>query len=251
MKWTSRCLLATALAMVAPESADACSCARTAEMCRGAASAEAVFEATVEAVHFDIPSAERTNPDGSVTVSMSTENMTTTVRFKEIRAIRGFAVEHLVQHDQACRFNFEAGARYLVVLTRDGLNRLEASRCGLTRLIEEATGLVEYVDSLDRAGAETLVWGRAVHSSDLTRPPIVVTPLPNVMVSLQGPTTVTATTDEHGYFAVRGLPPGTYRATTNLKRPAGAGQGIFAHQFDLSGTSPPACAELTFMQTQQ
>jgi hypothetical protein len=251
MKWTSRCLLATALAMVAPESADACSCARTAEMCRGAASAEAVFEATVDAVDSKMPHSERRNPDGTVTVSISTDDMTTTVRFKEIRALRGAAPEQLVQRGTgSCRFTFEPGVRYLVVLTQDG-DGLGASRCGLTRPIEEAAGLLQYIDGLDRASTETLVWGRAVHSSDLTRPPIVVTPLPNVMVSLQGPTTVTATTDEHGYFAVRGLPPGTYRATTNLKRPAGAGQGIFAHQFDLSGTSPPACAELTFMQTQQ
>jgi hypothetical protein len=187
-------------------------------MCRGAASAEAVFEATVDAVDSKMPHSERRNPDGTVTVSISTDDMTTTVRFKEIRALRGAAPEQLVQRGTgSCRFTFEPGVRYLVVLTQDG-DGLGASRCGLTRRIEEAAGLLQYIDGLDRASTETLVWGRAVHSSDLTRPPIVVTPLPNVTVSLQGPTT---------------------------------GPGMYAHQFDLSGTSPPACAELTFVQTQQ
>lgn len=253
MKWTALGLLAAVLTLGAPDAADACSCGWGPGICSGAATADAVFEATVDAVDTKFPYSERTNPDGSVTVSSGgSVNAIRTVRFSAIRALRGTAPDQLVRIGfGGCAFPFKSGVRYLIVLTRDASGQLEASSCGLTRPIEEATGLLEYIDSLSRQPAETLVWGDVMGITDLTRPPVVRTPLPGIQVILRGPITATTTTDRRGNFMIRGLPPGTYRATTSLPVPSGPSQGIYAHQFDLSGVGAPACAELPFSAPQQ
>jgi hypothetical protein len=177
--------------------------------------------------------------------------MTTTVRFSNVRALRGTPVDQLVRVGMSsCDFTFKAGQRYLIVAHREADGRLAVGSCGLTRTIEEATGLLEYLANLDRPGAETLVWGWAVDVNNRLQAPIVVTPMPQMVITLRGPTTVTITTDQLGYFMLRGLPRGTY--TASIRNPAPSGRRFYAYdpRFDLSADVALACAELRFETAQ-
>lgn len=246
MKWTSVCLLGAVLTVVTPDTASACLCDVSPTGCTTIATATAVFEATVDRIDTDYKDSETTNPDGSVTVTVDSSKWTKTIRFSNTRALRGTAPDELVRVGaDSCEFTFQAGVRYLIAAESGPNGRLQVSQCGMTRPIEEARGLLEYLASLSRIDAEPLVWGRVVRVGDLRQRPVVVTPVPGIDVMLIGPKRMSATTDDDGFFMFRGVPLGAYRAST--RDPASAAPRLNPYvpaQFTLSGGGPLACAEL-------
>jgi hypothetical protein len=147
------CLAAAAILAATPREAVACSCA--VQACTTAASYDAVFEATVDAI--DVPSV----PVGG---QMSTADPVE-VRLRDVRALRGDAPSVVItaRSSVSCGYRFMAGRRYLIFASRrptDG--RLEVSFCGLTRRIEGQQGLVNYVRSLDTPSRAGRVFGRVL-----------------------------------------------------------------------------------------
>jgi hypothetical protein len=181
-----------------------------------------------------------------VTGTVDSTTWITTIRFSNVRALRGQAPNELVRvGSNSCEFSFKAGVRYLIAADSGRDGRLEVSQCGMTRPIEEASGLLEYLASLSRLDAEPLVWGRAVRVSDLRERPVAVTPAPGIDVTLIGPKRMNATTDEQGFFMFRGVPLGAYRASSrNSASTAPNLSPVVQAQFTLRGGGPLACAEL-------
>jgi Carboxypeptidase regulatory-like domain len=134
--------------------------------------------------------------------------------------------------------------RYLIVAARLDDGRLAVSHCGLTRPISEAAGLLGYIQSLDREGAQSRVWGR------VTIPTGGIDPLPGARMTVSGPVRRSTATDAEGRYVFVDLPSGTY--SLNAEVPASLPDlvmqpGILqSNEVTLTGGNVPACAELNF-----
>jgi hypothetical protein len=238
--------MASAILFVSADPADACLCDVSPTGCTTIATAAAVFEATVDRIDTTYPDSTTANADGSVTVTVDSSKWRKTIRLSNTRALRGTAPDELVRvGSDSCEFTFKAGVRYLIATESGPDGRMQVSQCGMTRPIEEATGLLEYVATLSRIDAQPLVWGRAVRVSDLRQQPVVAMPVAGVEVTLIGPKRMSATTDDDGFFMFRGVPLGTYRASSReAASTAPKLSPVVQAQFTLVGGGPLACAEL-------
>lgn len=183
---------------LSPVSVEACTCAPW--DCRSAASYDAIFEATVDAVIAPPP-----RPPGARPPSPPL-----TVRLSGLRAIRGEARPQVVTAPLAasCGYRFSVGTRYLIFATRsreDG--ELHVMTCGSTRPVAEAAGLLGYLESLALPSTGARLWGRIVELVNNRR---YVEPLGSATVSLTGPREVTTTTSADGRFEFADLPTGSY-----------------------------------------
>lgn len=205
---SSRLLVVAVLAAVAgPWSAvllHACRCGDVPD-CRSAASYDAVFEATVEAL---IPPPAR--PDG-----LWSSGDSLTVRLRDLRPIRGEARPQVITAQGtslSCGYSFSVGRRYLIFATRspdDG--ELHVTSCGLTQPVAMATsGLLRYLDSLALPSRGGRLWGRVLEPRGDTSQ---VEPMRAVTVSLTGERGATTTTTAEGEFEFVDLPPGSYELT--------------------------------------
>lgn len=191
-------VFAAVVGTLSPLPAEACSC--SASGCQTAASYDAVFEATVDAL---IP--PQTRPNGSWS---SADPMT--VRLSSLRSIRGEARPQVItaQSTSSCGYSFTVGRRYLIFATRSPDGELHVTSCGLTQPVAmAASGLLRYLDSLALPSRGGRLWGRVLEPRGDTSQ---VEPMRSVTVALTGGRDATTTTTADGEFEFVDLPAGSY-----------------------------------------
>lgn len=219
-----------------PPVADACFCA---PVCKGAATADAIFEATVASIEtrsFPIP-------DGK---AMRSERV---VSLQDVRAWRGDVADTIVtgMGGGDCGYHFQVGVRYVVVGHRNqGDSRIQTGICSMTRPLAEAGSFREYVDSLSTPSRGGHLWGRVASGRVVTTralPPVTIADaIVGARVSLSGPVGRAVTTGADGWFSALGLPPGDYAIDVALPRGAEALGSIEGVTVKLDGAY--ACAAL-------
>ncbi len=170
------------------------------ERCRQAAKADAVFEATVEAVE---PSAAGPG------LRSRTDHVT--VRLRDIRPVRGEAGTTVMttRPGMPCGSAFRVGTRYLISANRSQDDDQLYLSCGLIRPSDGAAGLVRYLESLSSPDSGGRIWGRVVMPSASRR----ATPMASMRVTISGPREAEAETDAAGEFEFVALPQGSYRVS--------------------------------------
>jgi hypothetical protein len=172
--------------------------ANSGENCRQAAKADAVFEATVEAVEPPVagPAGRRSRADR------------VTVRLRDIRAVRGEAGTAVMttRPGMPCGYAFRVGTRYLISADRSQDDGQLYVSCGLIRPSDGAAGLVRYLESLSSPDSGGRLWGRVVMPSASR----VAAPMASMRVTISGPREADTETDARGEFEFVALPPGLY-----------------------------------------
>jgi hypothetical protein len=148
----------------------------------------------------------------------------------------------------ACGYEFQIGMRYLIVADGTTGGYLAVSRCGLTRPLDEATGLVDYLRLSGATGSRPpiRVWGRVTRAArwiDFARE---YTGVPDVQVTIEGPTRRSMRTGPNGHFVAADLAPGRYRATVTAPSAMPLGP-VEPWDFELGTTPDSACLELNFV----
>ena len=142
-----------------PKPAAACSCAGTSSTPDAVRSSDLVFLGLVVSVSSPDRMTTRTNADGSVTVSSTSQP--TPVRFSVVRTFRGAATESITMLSSAnssCDFRFVLGESWLVYASvRDGI--VSTHKCTRTRLRSEASQDLRYLEGVERGEALGVVSG--------------------------------------------------------------------------------------------
>lgn len=224
-----------------PAPAEACSCGGG--RCGDIATADTVLIATVEAIRLE-------NPGGSAEARASSPGLrfgpVRVASLRGVRALRGAPAASVVtaMHNVSCGYDFQAGRRYLIVAQREANGTLSVSTCGLTRPIEEAEALIDYLAMTRDATRQTRVWGRVSRETRWADFTPEYQPMPGATVTFSGPVDRAVTTARDGRYVVSGLEPGRYRV--NVRPPAdllhvGA---VSSREIELLGAD--ACAEVDF-----
>jgi len=205
--------LAVVVATLAPaRDASACSCFASGPPCQNTFQVDAVFVGTVSAI--------TPLPDDGPPLREGEARSDRAVRvdFTGVVAYRGPQAPAMTVETPgsgaSCGYGFKPGERYVVYATRgpDGV-RLVTSICSRTRPLAEAGDDVRYLRTLDASTASSgRVSGTITHwERDLsTGQPREMGPLPNVLVTAQGPSSAFhAASDEQGRYEMA-VPPGKY-----------------------------------------
>jgi hypothetical protein len=132
-----------------------------------------------------------------------------------------------------CGWEFEVGKQYLVFVIPmhlDDGDHLFAQQCGMTRELKDAAAVLEQLRVEKQGKRDASVYGMLRRTLPLDLGAYdenYVRPLPGVVVRLQSRGRSYETkTDEHGAYAFRYLPPGTYQASADLPSGLGVAQQI-------------------------
>ena len=140
--------------VVSGRNAEACSCARMDlllmtrdDAARYIATHDAIFEGTVVSVTLG----SRPFPPGVDSPSGFEERLHV-VTVDDVNAVRGIAEMTVTTSwlGASCGYSFHVGTRYLIFSSRDWTGRLSVSLCGLTRPLDTATDILEYLKHLAR-----------------------------------------------------------------------------------------------------
>jgi len=221
-----------------PPAVSACTCVMSPGNCAGIAAADAVFEATVESSELR---ATPTPPSELLAVRVIT--------LRDLKTWRGGPQTTVVTAalGESCGYEFRIGTRYLIVAHRTPDGRLSVSRCGLTQPLSEASGLLEYLQTLDGPSTGTRLWGRVqmpVRWVDFSRD---FDPIPAARVTLSGPERRSVITGPDGRYSVADLLHGRY--TVSVAAPGTLPQlgTIEPQAIALDKGQAHACAELNFV----
>jgi hypothetical protein len=218
------------------------------DTCRPLATAAAIFEATVESVQFSAPSATTGDLMAGAASSTMLSNLVRMVAVRDVKSWRGSAPKTIVTAPDgaSCGFDFKVGTRYLVVGERAGNDAVAVTRCGLTRPLTEAQGLLSYLEQATRTSVWPLtIWGEVTRASrwiDFAREYV---PVSGARVTLKGPVERSVVTQQDGRYVVPDLQPGRYSII--LTPPAGAPEllaGSRVEQVTLAAEPAKACAEM-------
>ena len=203
-----------------PMVTNVCTCVQSPGNCLMIADADAVFEATVESIEL-VPRTVGRADSASAAAAASATFFGGDFRKVIVRAItplRGEAQSTVFTAAQgaSCGYEFHTGSRYLIVANRMGDGRLRVGRCGLTRPIEEAVGLLEYLDTLDRPSEPTRIWGRILVPARWVDFEREYEPIPAARVSFEGPEQRSVVAGGDGRYSVAGLPRGSYTVRVAL-----------------------------------
>jgi hypothetical protein len=208
-----------------------CTCVWLPDNCHALATADAVFEATVESIAVE--------PDRMLRVATLTD----------LGAWRG-RPERTVSTalgEAACGYTFLAGRRYLVVAQRQPDGRLHVSRCGLTQPLAGAGEYVAYGRDLQGPGTNTRVWGRVSRATRWANFEREYAPVSGARVTVSGPEGRSAVTDADGRYAFTRLRHGVYTINADVSEtrlPLGRTRAI---DFSLDAARSHACAALDFI----
>jgi hypothetical protein len=232
-----------------PTTADACTCV-TSLNCRGVVSADAVFEATVEATELGVRSASppAALPSGAASSSWLSNDVRI-VTLRDLRMLRGEGSATVVTapSGDACGYEFKAGTRYLVVAHRLPDGRLAVTRCGPTRPLSEANGLLEYIQTFKGPATQTRVWGQVkmpVGWVDFGRE---VDPVPEARVTANGPQRRSVLTGADGRYSMADLPHGLYTLSVAWPGARPELDDVQPESFVLDMGAAYACAEVDFV----
>lgn len=239
-------VVAVATLLIQPPVAPACTCVGPINTCGVLATAASVFEATVDSIQL-LPLS--TPPLAADAASLSIYNVRR-VTLRDVRAWRGEASTTVITAPDgaSCGYEFQIGMRYLIVADRATGGHLAVSRCGLTRPLSEAGGLIAYLRLPGATGSRPpiRVWGQVMRATrwiDFTRE---YTGVPDAQVTLEGPIRRSIRTGSDGRFIVEDLPAGRYTATVTAPSTMPLGQAR-PWDFELGATSASACLELDFV----
>ena len=191
-----------------PRPAAACGCAGTPSTPAATRSSDLVFLGTVASVSSPYRSTMRTNPDGSVTVSSSTQP--SQVRFNVVRTFRGVATEAvtLVSRLSSCDFLFVRGESWLIYAdVRDGV--LTTHKCKRTRLQTDASQDLRYLEGVERGESLGVVSGEVLRRITTPAGELVLKAVedPMQIVAVVGGQRFVTAPDRWGPYQVV-LPPG-------------------------------------------
>ena len=219
--------------------ADACSCVQS--TCLDITTADAVLEATVTSI--ELTPATRSSP-----LDVAFPAVSRKVTLADVRPLRGETATTVFTTDTtACGYEFQAGTRYLIVAGRMDDGRLTVSRCGLTRPLQDATDVRDYIDSLQRSVPQTRVWGRVSIPRSWTDFVRELDAIPGSQVMVSGPDTRSVVTRSDGRYSLTGLRPGSYTVTAQLPVTLAGRASIEPQSFVLESAQPHACAEVNFV----
>jgi hypothetical protein len=242
-------VVAVATLLMQPPGAQACTCVGPINTCGAlTAAADSVFEATVDSIRL-VPLSTPPLATGAASLSTFSNNVRR-VTLRDVSAWRGAASTTVLTaaDGAACGYEFQIGIRYLIVAARTTGGDLAVSRCGLTRPLSEAGGLINYLRLPRTTGSRPpiRVWGQVMRATrwvDFTRE---YTGVPDAQVTLEGPTRRSIRTGSDGRFVVDDLPAGRYTATVTAPSTMPLGQ-VQPWDFELGTTSASACLELDFL----
>lgn len=208
-----------------------CTCVWLPDNCHALATADAVFEATVESIAVE--------PDRMLRVATLTD----------LRAWRGKPERTVITElsEASCGYTFLAGRRYLVVAQRQPDGRLHVSRCGLTQPLADIGGYAAYGRDLQRPATNTRVWGRVSRATRWANFEREYAPVSGAGVTLSGPEGRSAVTDADGRYAFTGVRHGAYTINADVsgtRQPLGRTRAI---DFSLDAGRSHACAVLDFI----
>jgi hypothetical protein len=196
-----------------PAAAQACTCVILNDTCRPLATAAVIVEATVESIQFvSSPTAPGSLIAGAASGTFLS-NQVRLVTVRDVKSWRGAVPKTIVTaaDGASCGYDFKVGARYLVVGDRDGSDTLVVSRCGLTRPLSEAQGLLNYLQKAIAASAwPMVVWGEVTRASRWTDFAREYVPVPGARVTLKGPVERSVVTGQDGRYLVSDLQAGRY-----------------------------------------
>ena len=244
------------LAFLATPAAEACTCVTSPNLCTQATAADVVFETTVESTELAprIPppdQAARTTGPLSASQVLFLGNVRA-VSLRDVKPWRGQPQTTVLTaaSGDACGYDFRPGTRYLIVASRLDDGRLAVSRCGLTRPITEAAGLLEYIQTVDRPDSAARIWGQLTMPASRIESGRWSDPVPGARVAVVGPVRRSAVTDSGGRYVLADLPAGTY--SLNAEMPGSLPylvlqpQILLGNEVTLAPGKIPACAELNF-----
>jgi hypothetical protein len=230
--------------------AEACTCVGPINTCGALTAAASVLEATVDSIRL-VPLSTAPMAPASGAASLSTSsNQVRLVMLRDVSAWRGTASTTVITatDSASCGYEFQIGMRYVIAADRATNGHLAVSRCGLTRPLSEARGLIDYLRLPGATGSRPpiRVWGqvrRATRWIDFARE---YTGVPDAQVTLEGPTRRSIRTGSDGRFELEDLPPGRYTATVTAPPKMPLGQAR-PRDFELGATAASACLELDFL----
>jgi hypothetical protein len=231
-----------------PPVAEACTCVGPINTCGALTEAASVFEATVHSMELARVSTTGALASGAASWSTLSNNVRV-VTLRDVKAWRGASSTRIITAPDgaACGYEFEIGRRYLIVAIRATDGQLVVSRCGLTRPVSEAPGLIDYLRLAGGTASRPpiRVWGQVMMASrwiDFAREYAGV---PGARVTLDGPTQRSILTGSDGRFVVQDLPPGRYIATVTPPASIPLGR-VPSRDFELGTAPASACLELGF-----
>jgi hypothetical protein len=231
-----------------PASAIACTCVILNDTCRPLATATAIFEATVESIQFAAPSKTTGNFMAGAASSTMLSNQVRLISVRDLKLWRGAAPKTIVTalDSAACGYDFKIGTRYLIVGERDGDDTVVVTRCGLTRPLTEAQGLLNYLDNATRTSVwPMMVWGEVKRASRWTDFEREYVPVSAARVTLKGPVERSVVTGQDGRYVATDLQPGRYSII--LTPPPGAPELLADRRLEevtLAAEPARACSEI-------
>ena len=244
------------LACLATPAAEACTCVMSANSCAQATTANAVFEATVESTELAPriqPPDQATRTAGPLSASqVPFLGSVRSVSLRDVKPLRGQPQTTVLTaaSGDACGYDFRPGMRYLIVAARLDDGRLSVSRCGLTRPISEAAGLLDYLQTVDRSNVGSRIWGQLTMPASRIEAGRWSDPVHGARVTVVGPVRRSTVTDSEGRYVLADLPSGTY--SLNPEMPDSLPHLVIQREIPqssevrLAAGNVPACAELNF-----
>ena len=197
-----------------PAVAQACTCVILNDTCRPLSAAATIVEATIESVQFVSSSMAPGTLMAGAASGTFLSNQVRVVTVRDVKSWRGSGPKAVVTaaDSAACGYDFKVGTRYLVIGDQDGGDTLIVSRCGLTRPLSEAQGLLDYLQKAIPASRwPMVVWGdvtRASRWADFAREYV---PVAGARVMLKGPVERSVVTGPDGRYVISDLQAGRYR----------------------------------------
>ncbi len=206
-------LVAAALTLLQPASAEACSCGGTQPSSVAARTAEIVFVGTVARVDRPKPiSHQRQDADGTTTVSVEISSGPALVLFDVAHVFKGpspaqIAVTH---SSSSCDFPFKNAEQWLIY-GREGIGGVTAEKCTRTRLVSEAEQDLLYLRNAEAGRLQGIVYGDVFRRRNGPSGQALSALFEPLQVKAANATySFVSTTDRWGPFELV-LPPGDYQ----------------------------------------
>ena len=230
-----------------PAAAHACTCVILNDTCRPLSAAAVILEATVESVQFVSSSTAPGSLIAGAASGTFLSNQVRLVAVRDVKSWRGSAPKAIVTaaDGAACGYDFKVGTRYLVIGDRDGSDTLVVSRCGLTRPLSEAQGLLNYLQKAMTASRwPMVVWGEVTRASRWTDFEREYVPVAGARVTLKGPIERSIVTGQDGRYVLSDLQAGRYWIIATP--PQGTPELLMDNSIQLEIGSEPAkaCSEI-------